>query len=74
MFRLYKLYLLHSLLMRMKAIEDNPSHPANKKRTKGSNPHALMAESVRGEPLVYEEYSDDENDGNSDGGGEEDDA
>ena len=32
MFGLYKLYLLHSLLVRIKQIEENPNHPALKKR------------------------------------------
>ena len=35
MFRLYKLYLLHQLMLRMKAIEDNPNHPANKRKGGG---------------------------------------
>jgi hypothetical protein len=45
----------------MKAIEDNPNHPANKKRGRQSQViHAgIMAESIDGKPLVYEEYSDD---------------
>ena len=69
MFRLYKLYLLHQLLVRMKAIEDNPLHPANKKRG-GKGVHhnlsamsSIMAVSSNGEPLVYEEYSDEEAEG-----------
>jgi hypothetical protein len=36
MFRLYKLYLLHQLLLRMKQIEDNPNHPQNKRALRGS--------------------------------------
>ena len=79
MFRLYKLYLLHQLLMRMKAIEENPNHPANRKRganrsqiTNHSN--SLLAPTPQhGEPpLYYEEYSDDELDPNNpDPNGEE---
>lgn len=48
LFRLYKLYLLNSLLHRMKAVEDNPNHPALKKRGRGalvnpSAPNQIMA-------------------------------
>jgi hypothetical protein len=73
-FRLYKLYLLHQLLMRMKAIEDNPNHPVNKKRGANKGGYSLLAPNpVNGEPLIYEEYSDEEADGGgiSDLGGED---
>lgn len=42
-FRLYKLYLLHQLLLRMKAIEENPNHPANKRRGGKGAHHNLSA-------------------------------
>lgn len=35
-YRLYKLYLLHQLMLRMKQIEDNPNLPQNKKALRGS--------------------------------------
>lgn len=49
-------------MLRMKAVDDNPNHPANRKTRGGRqiNPNAVMAVSLNGEPLVYEEYSDDE--------------
>lgn len=75
MFRLYKLYLLHQLMIRMKAIEENPNHPANRRKGGGRSSlvsqSQIMASSINGEPMVYEEYSDDEIDGGSDGGGED---
>lgn len=43
MFRLYKLYLLHQLMLRMKAIEENPNHPAIKRR--GGGRSSLAAQS-----------------------------
>ena len=51
--------------MRMKSIEDNPNNASNKKRVKNVvNPDSqnsiLAKRNKNGEPLVYEEYSDDE--------------
>lgn len=43
MFRLYKLYLLHQLMLRMKAIEDNPNHPANKRKGGGRSSQAAQS-------------------------------
>ena len=77
MFGLYKLYLLHSLMVRLKSIEENPNHPAHKKR-KNANPSIIppiAPTPPNGDILVYEEYSDDEHDGfNSDGNQEDEDA
>ncbi len=75
MFGLYKLYLLHSLLVRIKQIEENPNHPALKKLIKrGQLPNItpLAQPDPSGEPLIYEEYSDDEHDGFHSDGGEDD--
>jgi hypothetical protein len=78
MFGLYKLYLLHSLLLRIKQIEENPNHPALKRLAKkGQLPNIppLAQPDPKGEPLIYEEYSDDEHDGfNSDNGGDDEDS
>ena len=57
LFRLYKLYLLHQLVLRIKAIEDNPNHPATKKRTSKSGAHPEPL------PLYYEDGSDDDLEG-----------
>lgn len=49
----------------MKSIEDNPNNASNKKRVRGVvNPDSqnsiLAMVNKDGQPLVYEEYSDDE--------------
>ena len=35
-FHLYKLYLLNTLVLRMKAVEDDPNHPVLKKKGRGA--------------------------------------
>jgi len=69
LFQLYRLYLLNTLVLRIKAVEDDPNHPVLTKKGRGAllNPFAanqVMAScGPNGEPLVYEEYSDEEGDG-----------
>lgn len=36
LFQLYRLYLLNTLVLRMKAVEDDPNHPVLKKRGRGA--------------------------------------